>query len=69
MSCVQYTVTPSGSEVGIRPAAVEKAFDWSLAMLLAPIVLLGVVGAVLSLFRRKAPPPQTPYRSNARKDS
>lgn len=58
---------PAASGTGIRPEVVEEAFDWSLALLLGPIVLLAVVGAVLSLVRRKkAEPPGTPYRSNAR---
>jgi hypothetical protein len=46
--------------------AVDNAFDASLMMLVGPIVVIALIGAVLSLVQRRKKKPPSPYRTNAR---
>lgn len=34
--------------------AIDDSFDWSLVILLSPLVLIAVIGAVISSLRRRA---------------
>jgi len=46
--------------------AVDDAFDWSLWLIVSPIIAIVVIGALISAVRGKKKPAATPYRSNAR---